>query len=72
MYLIIYFLSRYSYGSISTHCEIFSLALLLLGGGDNLAVGWECLKHGMALDVIDAKHTVVFTEKVEQSCRLIS
>ena len=27
------------------------------GGGDNLAVGWECIEHGISLDVIGAEYT---------------
>lgn len=27
------------------------------GGGDNLAIGWECIEHGISLDVIGAEYT---------------
>lgn len=27
------------------------------GGGDNLAIGWECVEHGIALGVIGAEYT---------------
>jgi len=27
------------------------------GGGDNLAIGWECVEHGIALGVIRAEYT---------------
>ena len=27
------------------------------GGGDNLAIGWECIEHGIALNVIGAEFT---------------
>ena len=29
------------------------------GGGDNLAIAWECLDHSITLEVIDASHTSV-------------
>jgi hypothetical protein len=29
------------------------------GGGDNLAIAWECIAHDMPLDVIGAGHTAV-------------
>jgi len=29
------------------------------GGGDNLAIAWECSQHGIALEVIDASYTSV-------------
>ena len=27
------------------------------GGGDNLAIGWECIEHGISLNVIGAEYT---------------
>uniref|UniRef100_A0A7S2LMN8 PA14 domain-containing protein n=1 Tax=Skeletonema marinoi TaxID=267567 RepID=A0A7S2LMN8_9STRA len=30
------------------------------GGDDNLAVGWECLEHGIALQVISGEYTTIY------------
>ena len=37
------------------------------GGGDNLAIAWECMDHDIALEVIDASHTAVSVPQVTDS-----